>query len=279
MKKVILINDSRHFSEGSFEFLRQLNDKDPLLVTGIFLPQSTFASVLSYAAAANGMGTTGYFPAVEPDEEADIETAVRGFQEKCIHNGINFRIHEDARQVTLPTLRLESRFADLIVISGELFFQRVGMTEPPLEYIREVIKAAECPVLIVPEKFTFPEKIILAYDGSEESVYTIKQFAYLFPELTAKPVLLVYADENMENPIPHESYIEELAARHFPDLNFMKLNIDPKKQFEVWIRDRKDNILICGSLGRSALSHFFRKGFAAGVIRNKELPVFVAHRS
>jgi hypothetical protein len=279
MKKALLINDSRHFSEGSFEFLRQMNDREPLLVTGIFLPQSTFAGVLSYAAAANGLGTTGYFPSVEPDEEADIEMEIKRFEERCIKNGINFRIHEDTRQITLPLLRLESRFADIMIISGDLFYHRSGMTEPPLEYIREVIRASECPVLIVPEKYAFPEKVILAYDGSEESVYTIKQFTYLFPELADKPVMLVYADEKKENPIPYESYIEELAARHFSDLTLTKLDLDPKNQFEDWIKDRNDNILICGSLGRSALSHFFKKGFAAGVIRKKELPVFVAHRS
>lgn len=279
MKKIIFVNDSYHFSEGGFEFIRKLHEKEPLLVTGIFLPQSMFAGVLSYAATANGLGTTGYFPAVEEDEALHIENEMKRFEEKCVHHGIPFRIHKEVLNLTIPMLRIESRFADLMILSGELFYKPEEPGGVRLEYLRDTIRASECPVLIVPEQYQFPENLILSYDGSEESVYAIKQFAYLFPELTKKPALLVYAADEDESTFPEGDYMKELATQHFTDLTFHKLDMDPGRYFSKWIEGKKGGILICGSMGRSAISGFLKKSFAAGIIREHKLPVFVAHRS
>jgi hypothetical protein len=46
MKKVIIAFDGKHFSEGAFEFVRRLNDKQALLVTGVFLPGIDYSELL-----------------------------------------------------------------------------------------------------------------------------------------------------------------------------------------------------------------------------------------
>ena len=43
--------------------------------------------------------------------------------------------------------------------------------------MRTAVHDAECPVLIVPEDCPFPVNVILAYDGSDDSVFAMKQFA------------------------------------------------------------------------------------------------------
>ena len=40
MKKIILAFEGTHFSEGAFEFARKLNELRPILLTGVFLPQT-----------------------------------------------------------------------------------------------------------------------------------------------------------------------------------------------------------------------------------------------
>ena len=52
MKKVLLVFDGTNFSEGAFEFVRRLNELQPLLVTAVFTPQVDYASLWSYASAA-----------------------------------------------------------------------------------------------------------------------------------------------------------------------------------------------------------------------------------
>jgi hypothetical protein len=72
-------------------------------------------------------------------------------------------------------------------------------------------------------------------------------------------------------------YIEELAARHFPDLTIMKLNLNPKEFFTDWLTNVKNAMLITGAKGRNGFSEFFRRSFVARIIKEHRLPVFVAH--
>ncbi|HYM95517.1 MAG TPA: hypothetical protein VET23_15365, partial [Chitinophagaceae bacterium] len=123
----------------------------------------------------------------------------------------------------------------------------------------------------------FPSSNLLTYDGSEASVYAIKQFAYLFPEFTDNKTILIYIKEKGEKELPEQVSIEELAARHFKDLTLLRLEANPKKYFSSWLLENKGGILISGAFGRSALSRSFRKSFVTETIREHKLPVFIAH--
>jgi hypothetical protein len=131
--------------------------------------------------------------------------------------------------------------------------------------------------LIVPEKFGFPSSNVLTYNGSDDSVYAIKQFAYLFPELCKNETLLVYLNAENQNELPDETYIEELAARHFPNLTLTSLELDPKKYFGTWVMDRRNAMVISGAFSRSVFSQIFKKSFITDVITDHKLPLFIAH--
>jgi nucleotide-binding universal stress UspA family protein len=274
MKKILLAFDGTHFSEGAFEFARRLNELKPVLLTGVFLPQAELANLWSYA---DGVGGPSLIPLLESDESELVHQNIERFEKLCKSNGIDYRVHKDFFDFVLPELRKESRYADLLILGSEVFYENMGSGSPN-EYLKDALHDFECPVLVVPEKYNFPEKNILAYDGSEESVYAIKQFAYLFPELTNRETLLVYADDDAEEDFPDKIQIEELAARHFKNLTFFKLNLNPKKYFSTWVSEKGSSILISGSYGRSGLSRLFKKSFIQEVIADHRLPVFIAHK-
>ena len=165
----------------------------------------------------------------------------------------------------------------MVIFSGELFYKGV-IESNQFDYLRDALHAAECPVLIVPENYQFPDNNILAYDGTESSVYAIKQFAYLFPELTANKTILVYAKEKGGEEFPAEANIEELVARHFGDLTLTRLEADPEKYFSTWLIEQSNSILITGSFGRSGVSRLFHKSFVSEIISDHKLPVFIAHK-
>jgi hypothetical protein len=274
MKKVLLVFDGTNFSEGAFEFVRRLNEKNKILATGVFVPQVNYANIWSYAGTA---GTTTSIPLIEDEEAEQIGKNIERFQRLCEKNNIEFRIHKDFYDFALPELREETRFADVVILGSESFYANIGVGEPN-DNLKMALHDVECPIIIVPEKFSFPENNILSYDGSESSVYAIKQFAYLFPEFTTQPTLLVYSKDELEDDIPHAEYIEELAARHFPDLTIMKLHLDPKDFFADWISNKKNAILVSGAFGRSSLSRVFKKSFVKDVIKEHKLPIFITHR-
>jgi nucleotide-binding universal stress UspA family protein len=275
MKKILLAFDGSNFSMGAFEFARKLNEIEPILATGAFVPQVDFANLWSYA-AASGAGTN-YIPLLEEDDAEFIQKNILLFEELCQKNGITYRVHEDFYLFALPELKRESRFADVIILSGELFYKGV-IESNQYDYLRDALRATESPVLIVPEHYQFPDNNILTYDGSEESVYAIKQFAYIFPELARNPTLLIYAQSEEGKDFPSKQDIIELASQHYKDLTFYKLEIDPKKYFSTWINERKGSILVSGSFGRSTFSQMLRKSFVRDIIKERKIPVFVAHK-
>ncbi len=273
MKKILLAFDATNFSEGAFEFARRLNELQPVLLTGVFLPLYDYASLWSYA---DGLTGQNFIPMLEEDNAEAVHENIKRFETLCQENGIAYRVHKDFYDFALPELKKETRFADLLIISSEKFYTNL-INDDPNPYLQDALKETECPVIVVPEKFLFPERNVLAYDGSESSIYAIKQYAYLFPELSNNETLLVYSNVKIEEPIPDKEYIEELATQHFKKLTLFKLDVNPKKYFGLWANEETGAIVVCGSYGRSFMSQLLKKSFVANVIAEHKLPVFIAH--
>ena len=86
MKKILLAFDGLHFSEGAFEFARQLNDLSPILLVGAFAPQLSYANLWSYADGATG---AMFIPTLEQEDSAEVEKNILRFEELCKKNSIN----------------------------------------------------------------------------------------------------------------------------------------------------------------------------------------------
>jgi hypothetical protein len=172
-------------------------------------------------------------------------------------------------------LKKESRFADLMIIGSEKFFEQNG-DKDRYEHLRDLLHVSECPVLLVPEDFEFPKCNLLAYDGSASSVKAIKQFSYLFPEWRRNETVLVFAGRN-EELIPEKIAITELLAGDFPSLKIRKLDPESEKYRESFACGNEHCILVCGAFGRSLISEMFHKSFAAGFIMKSRMPVFISH--
>uniref|UniRef100_UPI003978FF57 hypothetical protein n=1 Tax=Salmonella sp. SAL4450 TaxID=3159905 RepID=UPI003978FF57 len=56
MNKVVIAFDGTQFSEGAFELARELNEMQPILLTGVFVPQLNYANLWSYGTAMAGPG-------------------------------------------------------------------------------------------------------------------------------------------------------------------------------------------------------------------------------
>lgn len=275
MKKIILAAEGNHFSEGAFAFVRDLNRLKALLVTGVFVPQINYANLWSYA-TGEGYGEVN-IPVLEDDDNQQVAFNIAHFKTLCDANGIAYSIHKDFADFALPHLRAESRFADAMIVSGELFYQQM-IGGGQFQYLQTALHQSECPVLIVPEECAFPKQNIIAYDGSDESVYAMKQFAYVFPELCANETLLVFIEANKDEPFPQKALIEEWATQHFSKLSFQHAALTGKKEFAAWMSQEKAALLVSGSFGRSGLSQAWKRSFVADVIQDHKLPVFVAHR-
>jgi hypothetical protein len=211
-----------------------------------------------------------YMPLVDEFGVEDVKDNIDRFAELCQNNFIEYRVHKDLYGESIPQLTKETRFADLMIIGSEMFYKSWN-SHGSNEHLKHTLHNTECPVVLVPEKFNFPSYIILAYDGSASSVFAIKQFAGLFPELCDRKTILMYAGTEKQD-VPDEVLIEELAARHFKDLTITKFTYDQKKEINDWFGRHKDSIVVSGSFGRSGLSELFRTSFIMDIIKKHKTP-------
>ncbi len=274
MKKVLLALDGTHFPVGAFELAAEWHRKDPLLLTGVFLSPIDVSKIVAYT----GLEAAPMMPSlVEGEYGEQIARNIHLFEEKCQGEGLEYRIHNDSENLPLASLIQESRFADLILLSRESFFSNIN-SDQPNEYMQELLKKAECPVLLVPEKFKTPDRILLLYDGEASSVFALKQFSYLFPELTALPTTLLKVSKKPEEQLPNQESIAELAARLFSDLTLYDMTMENKAQLTNWLIEEESGWVVMGAYGRSLFSTLFKKSFADELINSVHLPLFITHQ-
>ncbi|WPQ60454.1 universal stress protein [Chitinophaga sancti] len=271
MRKVVLAFDGTHYSNGAYELVKKIDESEKILLIGVFLPGLRFIPP-NYILGGEGI----YVPSQVEIDEGKVDELIERFEDDCTRNSIEFRVHKDLSPYSIQKLEKESRFADLMVIGSQPFYENL-QGDLADEFFRDILHDSECPVIVAPEEFNYPDHVILAYDGSRSSVFAIKMFAYLFPDLSKGNNTLVYATQKHHNALPDEDYIKELAARHYPDLTLQELELHKLDYFHTWLEDIPNPILVTGAFGRSGFSEIFKRSFCTSEIYKNSYPVFIAH--
>ncbi|HTQ27101.1 MAG TPA: hypothetical protein VMI35_03200, partial [Puia sp.] len=217
MKKILFVCDGDNFPEGAFEFINQLRQQEPIFAKGIFFNPIDFQQLIAIS----------YMPSSEPytklrEKEKRVVAESRGrFVEKCDANHIKHHADDRLWEWDRDTFARETRFADLVVISEQLFCAGL-LADQPNYFMQEALHAAECPVMVIPEMFTTFDRMVVAYDGKRESVFALKQFCYLFPRFTDLPTEFVYVKNEQGNEVPDVTLLKEYASLQFNSLSIEK---------------------------------------------------------
>ena len=274
MKQVLFIGAGQEFPKGPFNLLRTMQQNERIHARALFFKPVDYSS-LSAVAANSGAGL-GPILELEEKEKDTIHLHKTLFASQCRDQYISYTINDNEQAWDKDLLVKESRFADLILISGELFYADAEGQQPN-QYLREALHAAECPVLIVPESFTKVEHLFMAYDGSKESIFAIKEFCHLFPQLCDLPAEIVYISEESGNAIPDIDKLRQFTRLKFDSMNFAKLHFKAAEYFATWISERQHVLLVSGSFGRAPFSYLIKRSFVDNIIRDHQLPLFIAH--
>jgi hypothetical protein len=272
VKKLLLPVEGDQYPQELLEFVATINPAGPVLLTAVFVPKADYVTMM---VADDHKGNRPL--QVSEARELRAYFNSRKVKKYCDEMGISVKLHMDNEDFALPCLRKESRFADLILLSERHFFEEREERQPNA-WMRDLLHRSECPLLLLPDKAERPGELILAYDGSAESVYAIKQFAYLFPEFMQVKATLFYINDDPEAPIPEAAAMKDLGVQHYKKFRMMKVRIGSEEFFGSWLGMANNPWLITGSYGRTALSVVLHKPFSAPLIREHKVPVFVAHR-
>lgn len=272
MKKILFACDGKNLPKGAFEFIKELQQEEPILLTGAFLHAMNFELLLP------GLFAMAAAPALEflEEEKNEFKHTIAHFREMCEHNGIEYIVHEESQGWNTDDLAKETRFADFMVMSEELFCTEINPNEPN-GFMQAAIHKAECPVMLFPETFKPFKKIIIAYDGKKDSMFALKEFCNLFPNYKNIETKIVYARDENKDDMPDMVLVEEFAGRHFTNLDFEKLYFNGKNHFNEWPNEYRDALIVSGSFGRGALSNFIKKSFVDDTIQQHSNPLFIAH--
>jgi nucleotide-binding universal stress UspA family protein len=274
MKKILIAFDGKHFSEGAMQLASWINEQEPALITGVFLSPIDYREVIGYTGM--GMGTPVVMPPYQEDDGL-VRMNIKKFEERCIKEGFEYRVHKDTELFALQELIAETRFADLLIVSSELFYENIDHHQPN-DYLKKTLQSSECPVMLVPEQFLKPFNLIFSYDGKASSVFAIRQFSYLFPACSRMDAMLVCASEESDAEIPQLPLIEELMARHYESVSIEHLAGENREGLTKWVGERRGSLLVTGAFGRGELSSMFKKSFVTDLIRQHRIPIFIAHR-
>ncbi|MBZ4191607.1 universal stress protein [Niabella beijingensis] len=209
MKKILFVCDGDNYSHEAFEFIKQIQQYEPLLVKGIFFSTVEISELIyaSYALENNNE--------LRDAEKGIPSQVIERFVNQCKTNNIQHIVKEEMGTSWNKVFwRKETRFADLMIISQKMLCNNIDAQQPN-EYMLELLRWADCPVLSVPEKATNFEQIIGAYDGSQESTHALTAFCKTFPQYSNLPANFVYVKNEESDKIPDLELLEEYVNAHF----------------------------------------------------------------
>ncbi len=244
-------------------------------VTGIFLDNRAAAKtpVLTEAHATTWpTDEVHLFAAAEKQMAVNIDLFRRG----CASREVNYAVHRD-HGVPATDMISESRFADILVADADTSFRR-HFEGPPTEFVKDLLKDAECPVIIAPQSFESIDELIFAYNGTASCMFAIKQFTYLFPQLANKKTTLLIASQNGKWEDVHKHALIEWLKTHYTDLHSEILRGEGVEPLFDYSFNKRTSWLVMGAYGRNALSQFLRPSTANLLIKTITQPIFIAHR-
>ncbi|MBB5396833.1 universal stress protein [Mucilaginibacter sp. AK015] len=277
MKKLLLAFDAEKPDLQSLEFGIYLAQLTGSALTGVFLedlPVAPPAAKFAYGSVYAESIRTETPPELTYKERI-AEENIRKFKATCEAQGISYLVHRD-QDVPLDELVAESRYAD-VIISGPALFA-ASPVETPAEMVKSLLNKAESPVIISPHRTYAIDKVLFAFDGSSSALFAIKQFTYLFPELSGTDINVLQADEGAIFNEEEKEKVYEYLKVHYSRIDFTDLRGKPQDELFDYCLRELNAILVMGAYGRSWLSNLFKASAADLVLKLNNLPVFITHR-
>lgn len=278
MKKFLAVFDGYKMSESTVEYAIQLTRSANAHLVGIFLDEFIYHSYSVYEVMTTYKDYEKVLEKLDAKDAKKREEAALEFQRICEKEGIQFSIHKD-KNIAIQELKHESMFADLIIINESETFTKYK--EPlPTRFIKDLLGDVQCPVLVVPSVFKPIDKIICLYDGAPASLHAIKMFSYVLgnPQNLPVEVFAVKEKKKQSLHLPDNKLMRKFIKRHFPKATFTVVKGDPELEISNYLRKRSENeLVVLGAYQRSELSRWFKISMADILMKELDMPLFIAH--
>lgn len=277
MEKIILALDNRNIDENALRFACHLTRLTHSRLTGFFLERQVVDEQILFAQSEEKTLIDAIVITEESNDEREAfltEESIRHFTDITEKEGVHAFIEFGKGAVTSDIIG-RSRFADVLVLNAATSIS--GYEEnAPSHFVKEILLAAECPVIISPEIFNGIDNIVFCYDGSKSSVFAMKQFTYLFPEFKYTRAKVIYLNKDREFLEEDRQAVTEWLNYHYSDVEFVALGENAIEFFFNYLLQKRNDLVVMGAYGRGLLASFF-KNEGKQTYRTTSLPIFISH--
>jgi hypothetical protein len=277
MKKIIAAFDGLKYSASTRDYAIYLAKQANTHLVGVFMDDPTYTSYKIYELIGKGGVAEDKLKKLDAKDKATRYVASTNFEKACQKSGLEYTVHHDCN-VALLELKHESIYSDLLVIDSKETLTHY--TEKlPTRFIRDLLSDAQCPVIIVPPKYKLLQKVILLYDGGPSSVYAIKMFSYLLPQLKHLDTEVISVRPlNSTLHMPDTKLMKEFMKRHFSKAKYTVMKGFAEDEIIKELKQTQENALVVlGAYRRSTVSRWFRESMADTLMKEVKLPLFIAH--
>jgi nucleotide-binding universal stress UspA family protein len=281
MEKLLVIMDSSEININTIRFAAYLTKLTHSKLTGIFLdnpePAEVQEVIMSETTDSSGMVLESVVISKTSDDgsgEKMKEENIRIFRDVAEQEGVQVVV--EPVDISTPEIIKKTRFADILVIDAKTQFY--GIDQGGISrFVKEALQDAECPVIIAPEDFESIDNIVFCYNGIKSSVFAIKQFMYLFPQLTYKRTKVINLNLETEHSAADEKEFGDWLKYHFKDVEFLSMNDEAVPAFFNYLVKKRNDFVVMGAYGKGLLASFFGNDGNEDTGRTASLPLFISH--
>lgn len=272
MQKILLALNSYDLNLASVHFASYIANRTKSKVTGLFFQENIINTV-----EASGPSLSATTETADPGSDwitaPLINENVNLFKNTCLANDVRYSVHHVKGQPLNEIMR-ESMFADLIITDGSISFstEKDGW---PSGFVKELLAHAKCPVIISPLSFDGINEIVFAYDGTESSIFAIKQFTYLFPQFAETKITLLEVLSLQDQDITEKERLQEWLMTHYDAVHLEILHGNPETELFKNFLAQKNKLAVMGAYGRTIL---FGHSTADLLLKTADIAVFITHR-
>lgn len=269
MKNIITVLDANHSSRGAIDLSCYLAKLTHGKLTGIFPDYPSD----NHSAFSRFIDDTAPYVVLSKQKAEAVENAIKHFRQACLQQEVHCSVRRDNEEPG-GDLITESLFADILVVDESVSFSEEDSSVPS-EFITHILAQARCPVIKASASFDIIEEIIFAYDGTYASLFAIKQFTYLFPELKDRKIFVVEVTDKGQMDEPKR--LAESLGDYYSEIVYETLQGNAADRLLEIVMSKQKALLVIGAFGRGVLSSFFKSSAADTIIKLASNPVFIAH--
>lgn len=279
MEKILLALDGTSVNENVLDFACYLGRLSNSKITAAFL-ENLAANEKPVLEQMHGVSYMNWVVDKNSEEYKSkmdtVEKNISLFKDSCEKRSVRYSIHRDEG---LPAKEIieESRYADVLLLDAETSFSK-KFEGVPTEFAKDVLKDSECPVVIAPESFDGIDEIVFTYNGTKSSMFAIKQFTYLFPQLDEKKITVVMVDEEGLCSEEEIEKFKEWISGHYSSIGFQVLKGNTETELFAYLLKKNNIFIVMGAYGRSAVSRLFKHSHADLLIKTITQAIFIAHQ-